>query len=57
VFERFHRGEASRASSAPGTGLGLAIAAEHCEVHGGRLTLADGPGVGARFRIEVPVGP
>jgi signal transduction histidine kinase len=57
VFERFHRGDASRVSGAPGTGLGLAIAAEHCSVHGGRLTIADGPGTGARFRIELPVVP
>ncbi len=55
VFERFHRGDASRTSDAPGTGLGLAIAAEHCGVHGGRLTVADGPRGGARFRIELPV--
>ncbi len=54
VFERFHRGDASRSTSAPGTGLGLAIAAEHCRLHGGRLTIADSPDGGARFRIELP---
>lgn len=57
VFDRFHRGDASRASGSPGTGLGLAIAAEHCGVHGGRLTLVDAPVRGARFRIELPVSP
>jgi len=57
VFERFHRGDASRASGAPGTGLGLAIAAEHCSVHGGRLTVVDAPEGGARFRIEIPASP
>ena len=56
LFERFHRGDSSRSSDAPGTGLGLAIAAEHCSLHGGRLTVADGPGGGARFLIELPVG-
>ncbi len=55
VFERFNRGESSRASSAPGTGLGLAIAAAHCELHGGRLTVADSPTGGARFVIELPL--
>jgi len=54
VFERFHRADASRASTAPGTGLGLAIAAEHCRLHGGRLTVEDSPDGGARFLIELP---
>jgi two-component system sensor histidine kinase MtrB len=54
VFERFHRGEASLASTAAGTGLGLAIAAEHCRVLGGRLFVADDVETGTRFRIELP---
>ncbi len=55
VFERFHRGDASRTTTAPGTGLGLAIAAEHCRMHGGRLSVDDNPdGHGARFLVELP---
>jgi two-component system, OmpR family, sensor histidine kinase MtrB len=57
VFERFHRGDTSRASSAPGTGLGLAIAAEDCRLHGGRLTVSSSPEGGARFLIELPQEP
>jgi two-component system sensor histidine kinase MtrB len=57
IFERFHRADASRASTAPGTGLGLAIALEHCRLHGGRLTVDDSPDGGARFLIELPVAP
>lgn len=55
VFERFHRGDASRTTTAPGTGLGLAIAAEHCRLHGGRLRIEDSPAGGARFLIELPL--
>ncbi len=55
VLERFHRGESSRASTAPGTGLGLSIAAEHCRVHGGSLAVLDSPDGGARLRVELPL--
>jgi len=51
VFERFYR-----APGAPGggTGLGLAIAAWIVERHGGRITVANRPEAGARFRVELP---
>jgi len=55
IFERFHRTAVNRASTAPGTGLGLAIAAEHCRLHGGRLSVGDSPEGGARFLIELPL--
>jgi two-component system, OmpR family, sensor histidine kinase MtrB len=55
VFERFHRGDASRSTAAPGTGLGLAIAAEHCRLHGGRLTISESADGGARFLVELPL--
>lgn len=44
VFRRFYRLERSRTS--PGNGLGLSLVAAIAELHGGRVTLADGrPGL------------
>ncbi len=51
VFDRFYR-----APGAPsgGTGLGLAIARWIVERHGGRVGVANRPGGGAVFRVELP---
>lgn len=58
IFGRFARGDAGlRSGSTSGTGLGLSLAEEHIRLHGGRLWVEDGPIGGARFVIEVPVGP
>lgn len=55
VFERFWRGEKSRARSGGGSGLGLAIARELVALHGGELTAESSPGHGATFRFTLPV--
>jgi two-component system, OmpR family, sensor kinase len=55
VFERFFRGDASRARSTGGSGLGLSIAKSIVEAHDGRLVLQTAPGAGCRFKIALPV--
>lgn len=52
VFERFYKGEASRATS--GVGLGLAIVKHLVRAHGGTATVESHPGEGARFTVRLP---
>ncbi|MFD0423479.1 sensor histidine kinase [Streptomyces parvus] len=59
VFERFARGDASRARGADGggatgsTGLGLAIVQAVVSAHGGRVAVESGPGRTV-FAVELP---
>lgn len=53
VFERFYQVDPSR-SDTQHYGLGLSVAAELAALHGGRLTVADAPGGGALFALELP---
>ncbi len=54
LFERFYRGSAAQGNAAAGTGLGLSICKEIMTLHGGRITLASAPGVGATFTAWLP---
>jgi two-component system OmpR family sensor kinase len=55
VFERFYRVDASRARhQGGGSGLGLSIVAAVASAHGGRVGVAETPGGGATFRLELP---
>lgn len=54
VFRRFDRGAGKR--SVGGTGLGLAIVDAIAKAHGGHCTIAETPGGGATFTIEIPIG-
>jgi signal transduction histidine kinase len=55
IFDRFVRGRAANArGDNDGTGLGLALVAQHAAAHGGRVSVTDRPGGGARFRVEIP---
>ncbi len=51
IFEAFRRGEGSSSS-----GIGLAICKAIVEAHGGRISVGDAPGGGARFTFAVPSG-
>jgi two-component system phosphate regulon sensor histidine kinase PhoR len=52
VFERFYKGDPSRANS--GVGLGLAIVKHLVRAHGGTAEAANIPGAGAAFTIRIP---
>ena len=55
VFERFYRGEASRAG--PGTGLGLSVVKHIAETYGGRVSADSTPGTGTTVRLVLPEAP
>ena len=57
VFERFYRVDKARSRGEQdpgGTGLGLAIVKHLIELHGGRVTAANGPRGGAVFTVDLP---
>ncbi len=52
IFDRFHRGRPGPGQD--GMGLGLWIVKSIVARHGGRVTVAAGPGGGARFTVILP---
>lgn len=55
IFERFHRGDTSRArSGGGGAGLGLSIVRSLVAAHGGRVEAHSPAGAGAVFRVTLP---
>ena len=54
IFERFHRGDASRARDTGGFGLGLAIAKALVEAYRGSIEAESGPGKGTRIIVQFP---
>ena len=57
IFERLVRLDHDRAKDSGGSGLGLAIARGYARAHGGDLTCEDPRGIGALFRLLLPLEP
>lgn len=54
VFERFYRGDSSRARTTGGTGLGLAICKAIAESCGGSIAVTSTLGQGTRMEVKLP---
>lgn len=52
IWERLYRGDKSR--SQRGLGLGLSLVRAIIQAHGGQVSVASTPGVGATFEIALP---
>jgi signal transduction histidine kinase len=55
VFDRFYRGDKSRA--APGNGLGLSLVQAIAKAHRGSVDVKSTPGEGSVFSVYIPAGP
>jgi two-component system sensor histidine kinase MtrB len=55
VFDRFWRADPSRVRTVGGSGLGLSISLEDARLHGGWLQVWGQPGLGAQFRLTLPL--
>ena len=55
VFDRFWRGDKSRARESGGSGLGLAIAKQLIEAQGGSIGVESQSGAGSRFWFKLPI--
>lgn len=57
VWEPYRRLARDVESATGGSGIGLAVVRELVTLHGGRASVVERPGGGARFLIEVPLAP
>jgi len=58
LFEAFAQAERTVERSAGGLGLGLALVKGLVELHGGTVSCtSEGPGMGARFTVQLPLRP
>lgn len=55
IFERFYRSHVPSTRRVVGSGLGLPIVKTLAELHGGRVAVESAPGVGATFRLALPL--
>jgi signal transduction histidine kinase len=56
IFDRFYRGERTRARTQEGSGIGLALVRELITMHGGTVSVASDPDVGTTFTVSIPTG-
>ncbi|MDQ2961073.1 MAG: HAMP domain-containing histidine kinase [Candidatus Dormibacteraeota bacterium] len=54
VFERFYRGEKTRAREEGGSGLGLSIVMALVRAHGGDVAISSSEGAGTTVTVELP---
>ena len=54
IFNRFYRGDRSRARTTGGTGLGLAICKAIVDAYGGKIEVHSVPGKGTRVLVTLP---
>lgn len=57
IFERFYRGDKSRARATGRYGLGLAISKAIVDAHGGDISVSSAVGVGTTFTVSIPIAP
>jgi two-component system OmpR family sensor kinase len=57
IFERFYRADQARGRKTGGSGLGLSIVAALVAAHGGIASVRTAPGLGATFRVALPLAP
>ena len=55
IFEEFQQVDNTSTRKKGGTGLGLAISRRIVEMHGGRMSVESRPGLGATFRVTLPI--
>ena len=54
VFEAFTRADNASVAHIQGTGLGLALVRAIAEVHGGSVSVEEGPAGGNQFLLRLP---